>query len=206
MAVTSFKRSLYTSNPDKYISFLAGNAAYDPGAFVSIATVTGNGSSTSLTFSSIPQTYTSLQIRGLSRNVSGGSGNANLNIRFNSDSGSNYTRHYLRGNGSTVDSYGDTGSTWAIVQDGDLNWTASSNFKAVSIIDIHDYTSTTRNKTVRSFAGENVNDTGSSGTAVALSSVLWINTAAITSITITSSGGSAFDSTSVFSLYGIKGA
>lgn len=205
MAITRLATSSL-KNLNKYDSFLGGNPSYVPPSFESIATVMGNGSSTSLTFSSIPQTYASLQIRGLSRNVSGNSGNSNLNIRFNSDSGSNYTRHFLRGTGSAIGSYGDTGSTWAIVQDGDLSWTASSAFKAVSIIDIHDYTSTTRNKTVRSFAGQNVNDTGDSGTAVALSSVLWINTAAITSITITSAGGSAFDSTSVFSLYGIKGA
>lgn len=201
MAVISIK------NKTKSGSLLAGNPNYVPPSFESIATVTGNGSSTSLTFSSIPQTYVSLQIRGLSRNVSGNLSNSNLNIRFNSDSGSNYTRHFLRGTGSAVGAYGDVSSTVAIVQDGDLSWTSSSSFKAVSIIDIHDYASTIRNKTMRSFAGQDVNDSsGSYGTAVALSSALWLNTAAITSITITSAGGSAFDSTSVFSLYGIKGA
>lgn len=205
MAITKMSNSgIATGGSTKYDDMLAGNPAYDPAAFFLIQRVAGDGSATTITFSSIPQTYTSLQIRSLSRNLSGGSGNANLNLRFNSDSGTNYTRHYLRGNGSTVDSYGDINASVAIAQDADLNWSASSVLKAASIIDIQDYNSTSKYKTMRCFAGENVNDVGY-GVAVAVSSSLWLNTAAISTITIQSSGGSAFDSTSTFALYGMVG-
>ena len=204
MATSRISTSSILQGFPKSRSLLAGNAAYDPAATFLIQRTAGNGSNTSITFSSIPQTYKHLQIRCLSRNSSGGSGNANLNIRLNSDSGSNYTRHYLRGDGSSASAYGDISSTYAIVQDGDLNWTASSLYKAVSIIDIHDYSSSTKNKTVRSLAGADVNASGY-GVSIGLSSALWVNTAAVTSITITSSGATAFDSTSTFALYGMVG-
>ena len=69
-----------------------------PLSFESIATATGTGSNSTLTFSSIPQTYKHLQIRVMSR------GNAatdqdNLLIRFNGDTGSNYNSHYVFGTG-----------------------------------------------------------------------------------------------------------
>ena len=93
MAVTSFKRSLYTSNPDKYISFLAGNTAYNPTSFESIATTTLGSDTSSITMSSIPSTYASIQFRILMRNTGGGG--CDLNLRANSDTGNNYSYHYL---------------------------------------------------------------------------------------------------------------
>jgi hypothetical protein len=71
----------------------------------------------------------------------------------------------------------------------------------VAIIDIHDYASTTRNKTVRSFEGSDNNGTGD----VTLVSGLWLNTAAVTSATVSVLGGINYAAGTTISLYGIKG-
>jgi len=70
------------------------------GAFESIATLSGSGVST-VTFSSIPSTYKHLQVRMFGQ-AAGGSGGV-VRMRFNGDTGTNYTAHYLTGYGSTVE-------------------------------------------------------------------------------------------------------
>lgn len=162
-------------------------------SFESIATLTGDGSSTSLTFTSIPSTYKHLQIRALGRNTSG-------YIRFNSDSGSNYSRHWLRGNGTTASATGGASQTemygFDLTDNGD-----GANLYGVGIIDIHDYASTSKYKTLKSVTGADKNGSGN----IYLFSGLWMNTAAITSITIYSPANAA-TTASKFALYGIKGS
>jgi hypothetical protein len=162
-------------------------------SFESIATATGNGSSGTITFSSIPNTYKHLQIR-LQVLSSGGGGQA---IRFNSDTGNNYARHNVGGNGSSVFASGTASTNMIFVGDD----SASTNL-ATMIIDIHDYASTTKNKTVRSFFGHDRNGAGS----LYLYSGLWMNTGAITSLSLGQANFSGtFDTGTVASLYGIKG-
>jgi hypothetical protein len=173
----------------------SGGAAGGAGAYESIASATGTGSSGTITFSSIPSTYTSLQIRGL-YGANSGSGYG-LFIRLNGDSSTNYTYHSLRGDGSTVSAFGTTTVDKMYVSGG----TVSSTVNGVMITDLQDYTSTTRNKTVRFFSGEDANGSGT----INLRSGLRINTAAITSVTLVLEGG-LFSTSSQFALYGIKGA
>ena len=171
-----------------------------PTAFESIATATGTGSSGTITFSSIPSTYQHLQIRILGRTSS--TSRAGL-IRFNSDTGSNYAYHELTGNGSTAGASGGASATEFTGV-----WVASSseatNVHGVSIIDIHDYASTTKNKTTRAFSGMNNNGTATTE-RIYLFSGLWINTNAINSISIVAGSGN-WTTSSTFALYGIKGA
>lgn len=182
-------------------SLLAGNAAYDPGAFVSIATAVGTGSSGTITFSSIPSTYTHLQIRGIGRTTTASTGFDDLLVRFNSDSSASYTYHALYGDGSSAGAFGGTAQTSAIIVDGLYRNNVTSNTMAGLVIDLADYSVTTKNKTLRTFNGGDVNGSGK----VYLQSHLWINTAAVTSITLIANGTN-FGTQSVFSLYGIKGA
>ncbi len=67
-----------------YKSMLVGNATFFAGSYESIATVTSTGSSGNLVFSSIPGTYTHLQIRGILRTNDTGTFN-NTALRFNSE-------------------------------------------------------------------------------------------------------------------------
>lgn len=169
------------------------------GAFESIATVNGTGSSASITFSSISGTYQHLQIRAITKDTSAfGVGSRSIGIRINSDTGSNYAYHSIIGNGSSASANGVATQTRGFIGEGMGDGTA--NVFAVSIIDIHDYASTSKTKTIRSFNGVDNNGTG----RVSMYSTLWNSTSAITSITLLLSGD-AWTSTSSFALYGIKG-
>lgn len=170
------------------------------GAYESIASATGTGSSTSLTFSSIPSTYQHLQIRGISRNT-GGSVSYAIYLTFNGSS-SGYAWHYLKGNGSTASASGVASEVNINLQNADAGGTSTASTVGASIIDIHDYASTTKNKTVRAITGTDAN-TASPFFAVSLGSGLWANTDAITSITITN-GYNFFSTNTTFALYGIK--
>jgi hypothetical protein len=167
-----------------------------PTSFDSIASFTGNNTTSSYTFSSIPQTYKSLQIRinGVS---DGGSGS--VNIRLNGDSGSNYNSHYLYISGSTVPT-GYRSDTYMI--GGGAQISTGPDPLAV-IIDFVDYTSTAKNKTMKSFSGIARPYAGNSD--IDLISGLWRNTAAITSITIYTANVINWQTGSSIALYGIKG-
>ena len=198
MAVTKIKTTSSFTNLTKYDSFLAGNAAYSPGAYESIATVNGNGSSDTVTFSSIPQTYTSLQIRYIGM-VSGTA--STLRIAW---AGSDYRTHVLKGSGSTVSSSSTSSASFLESTELILGGTSSSSvIFGVGIIDIHDYTSTTRNKTARVFGGI---DRNASGTISLTSGFKFGDTNAITTISLSTENGNPFATTSQFALYGIKGA
>lgn len=165
------------------------------GDYESIATLTASGSSAVLTFSSIPSTYQHLQIRGVGGSTSTG-GYCVLNI--NGDTGSNYKQHWLQGDGSGTGSGVGSGATSI-----DLYSTASNtaNVQAAFIIDVLDYTSTNKNKTIRSLAGIDKNGSGT----IDLDSGLYFATpAAITSLSFTINAGN-WRNTTQLALYGIKG-
>jgi hypothetical protein len=175
-----------------------------PSSFESIATATASGVS-SVTFSSIPSTYASLQIRILGRNTAAATSARSAKLRFNSDSATNYNAyHSLFGDGSTVsaESFGTVTDTngFAVYCFTSSDTDFASAF-GVAIIDIHDYASTTKNKTVRVIGGSDRNGWG----RMVLNSFFWNQTSAINSITL-NTDGSNWASGSTFSLYGIKGS
>lgn len=113
-------------------------------SFESIATATASGSSATLTFTSIPGTYKSLQIRGIANDAF----RSNLRLNFNSDTATNYAYHLLYGNGAAAQATSAISATY-IDYMGKAESTAS--IYGASIIDIVDYASTTKNKTVKTF-------------------------------------------------------
>ena len=178
---------------------LVGSFVPVPGSFESIATAVGTGSSGTITFNSIPSTYKHLQIRvlGLQNQFSGRS----IRMRLNGDTATNYSRHNLTGAGGAAVAGGAANQNLMIVCANSNGLPISTTIGGVSIIDIHDYSSTTINKTIRAFAGFNDN---TANTEVNLYSGNWRNTAAITSVTLFIDAGN-WTTASVFSLYGIKG-
>ena len=167
-------------------------------AFDSIATTTLSTSTASVTFSSIPATYTHLQIRGIVK-TNAGSDTQNY-MRFNGDTGSNYSTHYLYGYGEDPVGAGAGASTSfmsaaAVTSDG-------ANVFSAFVMDVVDYADTNKYKTLRALSG---NDTNGAG-YVWFSSGNWRNTAAVTSITIYNNGSNNFLQYSSFALYGIKAA
>lgn len=168
-----------------------GNAAYTPPSFESIATANGTGSSGTITFSSIPSGFKHLQIRSLATSSS-----SYGMIRFNSDSGSNYASHFLYSDGATVSATGLSSQTQMYGPRAD-----NSTYFSAGIVDILDFNSTTKNKTIRVFTGQDSNGSG----LIMVNSGLWMNTSAVTSITINTQSGN-WATTATFALYGIKEA
>lgn len=169
---------------------LLGSYAPVSSSFESIATATPNGSNT-VTFSSIPSTYSHLQIRYTAR-----TGNTNgLNLNFNGDTSSSAYWHLLYGTGTSAAAY--TIST-AYIQIGGMQ--SAANTFIAGTVDILDYANTNKNKTIRSLNGWDANGSGT----VYFYSGQWINTVATTSLTISSQDGSNFVAGTQFALYGIK--
>jgi hypothetical protein len=186
---------------------LAGNPAYDPGAFVSIATTTvGSGGTANVEFTSIPSTYTHLQVRCFAQTNRATYGIDEANITFNSDTGSNYVRHLLYGDGSATSASADTSQTSMRTGSGNFGTTTGSNWGS-AIIDILDYKNTNKYTTIRSLSGADCNGTvGGLGGRVGLFSGLWLNTNAVTSIKLVPANGTLFSQYSHFALYGIRTA
>jgi len=180
----------------------AGGGAGGP-AYEFISTGTGTGSSGTISFTSIPSSYKHLQIRGIARGTN--SSSAFFYTGFNSDSGTGYQQHNLYATQSNTISANNVGGGPAGYYAGRAGSSAGGSDMVYSahIIDILDYASTSKNKTVRNFGG--LIDNSSSGEKqIGLYSVLWINTNAITSVNLVLNSGS-FASGTRFSLYGIKG-
>jgi hypothetical protein len=145
----------------------------------------------SITFdvSSLASTYKHLQLRTVTRSTGGG----NAFMTFNSDTATNYSWHLLYGNGSSALVASGANSSSMLVT---ATVPTTANVFTSNVIDILDFASTTKNKTVRSLGGSPAT------TEIVFFSGAWRNTAAVTSVTM---GLTSFVSGSRFSLYGIKG-
>ena len=200
MAVVSIKNKLRRGN------LLVGNEAFIPTSFESIATVTvGSTSVSTITFSSIPNTYQHLQIRAIAQTNRGTYGTDGMSLRINGDSTGSYIYHYLRGNGASVTAAagGTSASNIAEVGTASVGTTTGGTFGA-HIIDILDYANTNKYKTMRNLHGNDINGTvGGSPGFVGITSALWMKTDAITSLVFT--GDNPFTQYTTFALYGIKG-
>jgi hypothetical protein len=174
------------------------------GAFESIATATGTGSSGTITFSSIPSTFKHLQIRGIWRTTYTGNPDFICAITANSDTGSNYAWHNLEGNGSSVSASGGASDTRILSTRFAASSVASNTLGAI-VIDILDYGSTTKYKTFRLFGGVDDNNVAPA-TKIHVRSGLWLSTSAINSISFTTIGGDNWTTQTTLALYGIKEA
>ena len=147
-----------------------------------------------VTFSSIPSTYKSLQIRF---NLTGNNGN--FGLVFNSDTSvNNYTQHYLTGNGTTAAASGYASGSFGNTRMLTLGSTGFT-YPTVGIIDVIDYANTSKYKVAKTLIGSNAN---TSFGAIELDSSAWLSTAAISSINFMVPSGSAY--TGTISLYGVS--
>lgn len=178
-----------------YASQISGHLFAPTGAYDSIATTTvGAGGASTVTFSSIPSTYTHLQVRTF---IKGSADDQDVWVNFNADTATNYSEHRIYGDGASVVSGGAT-STAKIEYFG-RSGSGTSVF-GPSIVDILDYANTSKYKTIRSLTGWDNNSSG----FVMFTSGNWRSTSAITSMVITPQSGT-FAQYSSFALYGIRG-
>jgi len=163
-------------------------------SYESIATSTTAGD---VTFTSIPSTFQHLQLRILGKNTNTTYSSVYWTVRFNGDTGNNYDCHSIYANGSSAGAMGNGTYTNQMIA-AEIIATASptnSNNSSPVIIDILDYKDTTKNKVMRSIGGFDSVTVRN----IRLCGGLWMNTSAITSVTII--GG---DSQIHAALYGIK--
>jgi hypothetical protein len=159
--------------------------------YTQIASTTLGSAAATVTFSSIPATYTDL-VLVIWGNLSGNE----LGIQFNSDTGTNYGQTSLFGNGTTA-------ASTRITNYNGLGIGGIVSRSAPSIVNIQNYSNTTTFKTCLTRAEQ----TRSSVDGVVAFVGTWRNTNAITSIVVRDLGGSNnLISGSTFNLYGITAA
>jgi hypothetical protein len=186
-------------------SGISGNLWAPAGAYDFIAA--GTVGSNTVTFTSIPATYTHLQIRATVRagNHPYNTDNAIL-MRVGAtsvDTGSNYSQHYLYGDGASKGAGGTANLSWMQVADMPSGSTTANTF-GTFIVDILDYANINKYKTVRSLSGFDTNTTLG---IIWFASGNWRNTAAIGTISLAMVGfadPATFGTYSRVDLYGIK--
>ena len=147
-----------------------------------------------VTFSSIPATYTDLVL--IMNPIANTAANSYPYLRFNSDSGTNYSRTFLRGNGTTTS--GDFGQNENVGYLIGGNVIQTSNiFNA--IVHFNNYSNTTTHKNWLA----STNSATGTNNGVELTGGTWRSTSAINNIVLYC-GSNSFVSGSTFSLYGIK--
>ena len=169
-----------------------------PTTYQLISSNTLSTTAASVTFSSIPQTYTDLVLKITNRSAAAGTVLASALI-FNSSSAGNYSSTIVEGNGSGASSFRMTNDTQAYTYDINAADSTSNVFSSGEIY-IPNYTVTAK-KPFEVFGTSENNDAFS---RIRAGANLWGLTGAITSITLQMYGGSSFASGSSFDLYGIK--
>ena len=155
-----------------------------------IATSTLGSAAATVTFSSIPATYTDLV---LVAQVTANGGNDDMKLNFNGDTNAYLSATYLYGNGTSGLSARRTS-----VVDVELDWTGIGTGRGQTVIQIMNYANTSTYKTA--LARTDFADKGANAAVV-----LWRSTAAINAIKVLLPG-QQFNAGSTFTLYGIKAA
>jgi hypothetical protein len=169
-----------------------------PNTYTKIASTTvGVLGASSITFSSIPSTYTDLVIKSSLRDSTASLANAGIRVIFNG-SGAGYTMRSLYGNGFSGYSINETSASWVRVGQTPAA-TATSNTFSNDEIYIANYL-TSNNKSV---SADSVMENNATESYAYLVAGLWANSAAITSITLQSNSTSWVQYSSA-TLYGIS--
>ena len=166
-----------------------------PSTYTKIASTTLGSSAATVTFSSIPSTYTDLVIISSSANTAvNGNGQG---LRFNSDTATNYSKIFMYGDGSSAVSGRGTSQTNISISNQPIS---SSGAFTATVTSIQNYSNSTTYKTVLSRGGSN-----HTNNLVIAYAGTWRSTATITTIDLINDSGS-FITGSTFNLYGITAA
>jgi len=153
--------------------------------------------SSSISFSSIPATYTDLLVSTSARTTAVATNQAHW-IRFNGDTATNYSARLLEGNGASAASYTNTGYTYIYLGEATASTATANTFGSTNA-----YIPNYAGSTAKSVSVDAVSETNATTAYADLVTGLWTGTAAINSITILPTSGN-FSQYSTFYLYGIK--
>ena len=171
------------------------SAAGPQGAYDALASVTvPSGGAASISFTGIPSGYKHLQIRGITR----GTGNSAEWFLVNLNGTASVRSHMLYGQGSSAASTSGANGLLGLPV---VQTSAGAGIFGAFIVDVLDYASTNKTKTIRSLSGKNQNGYGTN--YLGLGSSLYNSTDSVTSLTITPELAS-FAQHSHFALYGVK--
>lgn len=157
-----------------------------------------SSSAASVTFSSIPATYTDLVLWASHRNDTTGRTNDQLVLRFDASANTAHSRTQIAGDGASATSDRTSSSASITIDEGTTGPSATSNTFATSLFYIPNY-ATTSNKPV---SIDNATETNATTAWRVGSAGLYRNSSAISTIIIDTNGN--FVSGSSFYLYGIK--
>lgn len=153
----------------------------------------GSGGTSTIIFSSIPQTYTDLILK-----ISTKTSFDWLLCEFNNSGGTAYSQQYLKGDGTSVT--GGTQNSKPAAYATITGQNVTSNAFGNAELYISDYAGSNK----KSISGDGVSEANQQAAYGYLTASMWDNTSAINQIKLTKSGGDNFDEHSTFYLYGIK--
>jgi hypothetical protein len=163
-----------------------------PATYEPIATTTLGAAATSITFSTIPATYTDLRLVIVP--IANGGSDYNLFVQLNGVSAAEYSKTRITGDGSSATSGRAGGSTkWNLI--GPLGFKSTPSFWT---LDIFSYAGSTHKQALSSGSND-LNGTGNVDRAVHR----WENTAAINQIVISGDISNNFNTGTTATLYGI---
>ena len=153
-----------------------------------------------VTFSSIPATYTDLVLRCSIRRAATSNQSTDLKITFNADTATNYSKTSISGDGATASSARQSNTSAQFFLD--LSAGSASTANTFSSFEMYfpNYTSTSN----RPLSGFGVNENNTTTAYMVAQAGLYRGTSAISSIEITQPSTGSFDTNSSFYLYGIK--
>jgi hypothetical protein len=169
-----------------------------PNTYQLISSNTLSSNASSVTFSSIPNTFTDLVLRWSGRDNSG-SANYDIQCEFNGSGGTAYSTIQIYGLGDAAISNAYTSSAYGRVAYSESSDSTSNVFSSDEI-----YIPSYAGSLNKAFSSVGVTENNSPNQRILTSAMasLWRNTSAITSIKL--SNGGTFVSGSSFYLYGIK--
>ena len=159
--------------------------------YIPIATQTLGSAAASITFSSIPGTYTDLRlVLTCTTSVAD-----SVIVQYNADTATNYSAVLLTGSGASVVTYNTTSATSIRLHNvGQTSTTVPETFS----LDVFSYAGAT-NKTALATSATDTNGAGSAE----LTCGLWRSTSAITQVTLKLFGGNNFATGTIAKLWGI---
>lgn len=172
-----------------------------PATYVNIATTTLGSNQSTVTFSSISNSYTDLLIKVSARSSFTGADFDNCFVRFNGDTGTNYSDRAVYAQQNAVTNSSSNNANRQFNAGGFVIPTAGTTASTFSNMEIYIPNYTASSSKPLSHSTSKI-DLGTNNYTV-IDAGLWRNTAAISSITFTL-GFENFVTGSTFYLYGIK--
>ena len=169
--------------------------------FELISSVTVPSAQTTISFTSIPSTFTDLILKVSARWTGNNSGPVGIGMQMNT---TNHSARFVYGTGSGSGASGSTTPSWT-TNGGFIGWIPDSSATANTFGNFEIYLPNYTSSNFKSFSLDTVTENNATLANAGLLAGLWSNTAAINQITLTPVSGSIAIYSTAY-LYGVKNA